>query len=247
MPLDPERLIVTYPVLMELLPTLDPLDPEHRLAAIEAVRRILRRYQLTPDLVHRLLPILRRYRVHQQWELRDYFPAPLLLSMSQEEIDQCLRGRRLTMDDPADRALFYRYVVHDAMLFSTCPKLLGWLRDHPQGATPAEVDLLVSLHDEFLGADVCNDLAPPSTPRIYPPNTFKPSDAWAGLLRVLAPDRALELAKTTPDGPLCEALTTDRPGGYAVLRARFPTHHEDEKRRDREYLATLHDDDGMLG
>ena len=247
MRLDPESLIVTYPVLMQILPTLDPLDPEHRLAAIEAVRRIIRRYQLTPDLVHRLLPILKRYRVHQQWELRDYFPAPLLLSMSQEEIDQCLQGRRLTMDDPADRALFYRYVVHNTMLFSTCPTLLRWLRDHPQGATPTEVDLLVSLHDEFLRSDVCNDLAPPSTPRIYPPNTFKPSDAWAGLLRVLAPDRALEIAKTTPDGPLCDALTTDLPGGYELRKARFPTHREDEKRRDGEYLETLHDDDWILG
>ncbi|MCK6516296.1 hypothetical protein L6R46_14725 [Myxococcota bacterium] len=232
-----------YPALMQILPTLDPLDPEQRLAAIEAVRRIIRRYQYTPDLVQKLSLILMRYPEHKRWEMRDYFPSPLPFSMSQEEIAQCFQGRRLTMDDPVDRALFYRHLLHNTMLFSTCLWLFQWLYDHRQAATPAEVDLLVSLHDEFLRSDVCNDLAPPSTPRIYAPWTFKPSDAWAGLLRVLAPDRALEIAKSTPDGPLCCALTTDLPGGYELFKARFPNWSEDEKRREREFLDTLHDDD----
>ena len=167
--------------------------------------------------------------------------------VSDEQLRAWFSDVRSMLPDLEDCRVIYHRSLNGEMTFSTGGRILRWLRAHPQGATPAEVDLLVSLHDEFLRSDVCNDRAPPSTPRIYPPNTFKPSDAWADLLRVLAPDRAIEIAKTTPDGPLCDALTTDLPGGYELRKTRFPTHHEDEKRRDRDYLDTLHDDDWILG
>ena len=42
MPLDPASLILTSEEVKKLLPTLDPLDPQTRLAAIEAARRLVR-------------------------------------------------------------------------------------------------------------------------------------------------------------------------------------------------------------
>ena len=243
MPLDPDSLINVSHEVKKLLPTLDPLDPQNRLAAIEAVRRIIKRYRYTPDVVQRLSVILSRFTEHQRSELLDYLPNPPPLSMSQEEIDQCFQERRLTLDDPAERAMIYRHLIYEVMMFGAGRLLLNWLRDHPQGTTPAEVDLLASLHDEFLYADVSNAWPPPSTPRIFPPWRPNVSYTWACLMRAIAPGRAFELAKTTPNSEVCEALVDKLPGGFALFKARFPNWSEDEKQREREYLETLHEDD----
>ena len=128
-------------------------------------------------------------------------------------------------------------------MFGAGRLLLNWLRDHPQGTTPAEVDLLASLHDEFLYADVSNAWPPPSTPRIFPPWRPNVSYTWACLMRAIAPNRAFEIAKTTPNSEVCETLVDKMPGGYELLKARFPNWSEEEKQREREYLDTLHEDD----
>ena len=62
-------------------------------------------------------------------------------------------------------------------------------------------------------------------------------------MRAIAPDRAFELAKITPNSEVCEALSDKLPGGFALLKARFPNWSEEEKQREREYLATLDDDE----
>lgn len=225
MPLDPEHLVVISDVLDRILPGCDPLDPRQRLAAIEAVRRIIRRYRYSPEQEERLNKILSPLKGSYRVALHSYFPRPLPIYMSQAEIDACYQGRLPTLDDPADRAVMYWKKLVAEMTSMTGYTILRWLHDHPQGATPAEVDLLVSLHDELIDTNV--------------------SDAWADLLRVVAPDRALELAKTTPDPDLCATLIIGNPNRGRLFNERFPTYFEDKKRREHEYLDSLDEDDWL--
>ncbi|MCK6516297.1 hypothetical protein L6R46_14730 [Myxococcota bacterium] len=129
------------------------------------------------------------------------------------------------LPDLEDCRVIYHRRLNGDMTFSTGGRILRWLRDHPQGATPAEVDLLASLHDEFIHTNV--------------------QSAWADLLRVVAPDRALELAKTTPDPDVCATLIIGNPKRGRLFNERFPTYFEDKKRREREYLDSLDEDDWL--
>ena len=223
MPLDPASLILTSEEVKKLLPTLDPLDPQHRLAAIEAVRRILRRDRFTEEESHRTIAFLSRFKEAERSALHDYFPRPLPMVMTQEEIDRCFYGQRPTLEDPAERALLFRRKLNGELTYSTSEAIFRWLRDHPKGATPAEVDLLASLHDEFIRTNA--------------------RSAWATLLRTLAPDRAREIAKTTPDQSVCASLVGGDPEGGAIFDARFPNWAEEEAQAEAEYLATLDDDE----
>lgn len=223
MPLDPEHLVVISDVLDRILPGCDPLDPRQRLAAIEAVRRIIRRYRYSPEQEERLNKILSPLKGSYRVALHSYFPRPLPIYMSQAEIDACYQGRLPTLGDPADRAVMYWKKLVAEMTSMTGYTILRWLRDHPQGATPAEVDLLASLHDELIYTNV--------------------QSAWADLLRDLAPDRAFELAKTTPNASLCSTLLGPDPERGRVFDERFPTYFEDKKRRELEYLDSLDEDD----
>ena len=127
------------------------------------------------------------------------------------------------LPDLEDCRVIYHRSLNGEMTFSTGGRILRWLRAHPQGTTPAEVDLLASLHDEFIYTNV--------------------QSAWAYLLRDLAPDRAFELAKTTPHHSVCAILVGTDPERGRVFDERFPTYYEDEKRREREFLDSLDEDD----
>jgi hypothetical protein len=223
MPLDPEHLVVIPDVLDRILPGCDPLDSRQRLAAIEAVRRIIRRYSYSLEQEERLDKILSPLKGSSRVALLSYFPRPLPIYMSQAEIDACYQGRLPTLSDPADRAVMYWRKLAAEMTSMTGYTILRWLHDHPQGATPAEVDLLASLHDEFIYTNV--------------------QSAWADLLRVVAPDRAIEIAKTTPDPDVCATLIIGNPKRGRLFNERFPTYFEDEKRRERELLDSLDDDE----
>ena len=226
MPFDPESLIQMPNPLAATLSRLDPLDPSVRMAAIEAVRTIQRRYALSEEDRQGLARIGQQLG-RDKWGTVMFFvsvdPPDHFHKMGQEEIDARLRRSLFWLDDPADRQLLHRRYVEREMAYSAAGDLLRWLHDHPQGATPAEVDLLASLHDEFINTNV--------------------SDAWAYLLRDLAPDRAFELAKTTPDSAVCAILVGTDPERGRVFDERFPNWAEDEKRREREYLDSLDEDD----
>ncbi|MCK6518936.1 hypothetical protein L6R46_28230 [Myxococcota bacterium] len=223
MPLDPDSLINVSHEVKKLLPTLDPLDRQTRLAAIEAVRRLVRFDRSTEEELQRVYAFLSRFKGAERSALHDYFPRPLPMVMTQAEVDKCFDGQLPTLEDPADRMLMFRRVRRSDVAYSSGGAILRWLRDHPQGATPAEVDLLASLHDELLSSGL--------------------SLEWATLLRTLAPDRAREIAKTTPDQSVCASLVGGDPEGGAIFDARFPNWAEEEAQAEAEYLATLDDDE----
>ena len=223
MPLDPASLILTSEEVTKLLPTLDPLDPQTRLAAIEAVRRLVRFDRSTEEELQRVYAFLSRFKGAERSALHDYFPRPLPMVMTQEEIDRCFYGQLPTLEDPADRMLMFRRVRRSDVAYSSGGAILRWLHEHPQGATPAEVDLLASLHDELLSSGL--------------------SLTWATLLRALAPDRAREIAKTTPDSDVCSFLLRSTPEDHALFMSRFPNWAEEEAQAEAEYLATLDDDE----
>jgi hypothetical protein len=226
MPLDPESLILMPNPLAATLSGLNPLDPDVRMAVIEAVRRIQRRYTLSAEErkgIGRIGEELGR----EKWGTVTFFvaldPPDHFPTMEQEEIDARLRRSLFWLDDPADRRLLHRRYVEREMAYTAACDLLRWLRAHPKGATPAEVDLLASLHDEFIHTNV--------------------QTAWANLLSTLDIRRAVEVAKTTPDHYICARLVGLDPEGGAIFDARFPNWAEDEKRREHEYLDSLDDDD----
>jgi hypothetical protein len=143
--------------------------------------------------------------------------------MEQAEVDARQRLSRFWIPDPTDRMLLHRQFVAGELAYRSPNVLLRWLRERPQGATPAEVDLLVSMHDELLETGSSHE--------------------WARLLRTIAPDRARELAKTTPDSDVCSFLLSGTPADHALFMSRFPNWAEEEAQREDEYLATLDEDD----
>ena len=225
MPLDPESLILLPSEVKEVLPTLNPLDPEHRFAAIEAARRIVRRFRLTDDESRRLVSISNSLSRKAFVNVVGCVPYPLPAQVSDEELAEWFKEERSVVKEIADCRAFYHRRLNGEMTYSTAGTLLRWLSAHPQGATPAEVDLLDSLHDELLNTNV--------------------SDEWARLLRILAPDRARRLAKTTPDSDVCSFLLSGTPADHALFMSRFPNWAEEEKRRERELLDSLDDDDWL--
>ena len=223
MPLDPESLIVLPSEVQEALPLLNPLDPEHRLAAIEAVRRIIRRFRFTDAEKARFAGLAQRLKRIDLYSASGCVPSSVPAQVSDEQLCAWFSNVRSMLPDLEDCRVIYHRSLNGEMTFSTGGRILRWLRAHPQGATPAEVDLLASLHDELLNTNV--------------------SDEWADLLRVVAPDRALELAKTTPDPDVCATLIIGNPKRGHLFNERFPTYFEDEKRRERELLDSLDDDE----
>lgn len=223
MPFDPESLIVLPEEVTRVLETLNPLDADVRLGAIEAVRRIIRRFRFTDVEQERFTSLAQRLSRRDFTNAVGCVPFPVPLQVSDQELRAWfgnVRGLKLEIEEGR---VFYHRRLNGDMTFSTGGRILRWLRAHPQGATPAEVDLLASLHDELLNTNV--------------------SDEWADLLRALAPDRAFELAKTTPDASLCSTLLGPDPERGRVFDERFPTYFEDKKRRELEYLDSLDEDD----
>ena len=225
MPLDPESLILLPSEVQEALPTLNPLDPEHRLAAIEAVRRIIRRFRFTDAEKARFAGLAQRLKRIDLYSASGCVPSSVPAQVSDEQLCAWFSNVRSMLPDLEDCRVIYHRSLNGEMTFSTGGRILRWLRAHPQGATPAEVDLLASLHNEFIYTNV--------------------QSAWANLLRDLAPDRALEIAKTTPDASLCSTLLGPDPERGRVFDERFPTYFEDKKRRELEYLDSLDDDDWL--
>lgn len=223
MPFDPETLIVLSRDVEKLLPTLDPLDTEVRLGAIEAVRRIIRRFRFTDAEEERLARLAPRLKRIDHYNASGCVPSPVPAQVSDEQLCAWFSNVRSMLPDLEDCRVFFHRRLNDEMTSMTGYTILRWLHDHPQGATPAEVDLLASLHDELIYTNV--------------------QSAWAYLLRDLAPDRAFELAKTTPDASLCSTLLGPDPERGRVFDERFPTYFEDKKRREREYLDSLDDDE----
>ena len=223
MPFDPETLIVLSRDVEKLLPTLDPLDTEVRLGAIEAVRRIIRRFRFTDAEEERLARLAPRLKRIDHYNASGCVPSPVPAQVSDEQLCAWFSNVRSMLPDLEDCRVFFHRRLNDEMTSMTGYTILRWLHDHPQGATPAEVDLLASLHDEFIYTNV--------------------QSAWADLLRVVAPDRAFELAKTTPNASLCSTLLGTDPERGRLFDERFPTYFEDKKRREREYLDSLDEDD----
>lgn len=226
MPCDPERFIQMPDPLMETLHGLDPRDPEVRLAAVEAVRQMLRRYLLSAADRAAILRIRSEVGGEAFAELARHAqtsPPPHFHRMEQAEVDARQRLSRFWIADPIDRMLLHRQYVSGELAYHSPNVLLRWLREHPQGSTLAEVNLLASMHDELLETGSSHE--------------------WARLLRALAPDRAREIAKTTPDSDVCAFLLSGTPEDHALFMSRFPNWAEEEARLEAEYLATLDEDD----
>jgi hypothetical protein len=226
MPLDPESLIQMPKPLAATLRALNPLDPDVRMAAIEAVQRMLRRYPLSAADRAEILRIRNEVGGEEFADLAYYAkanPPAHFHRMEQAEVDARQRPSRFWIADSTDRMLLHRQFVAGEVGYRSPNALLRWLREHPQGATSAEVDLLASLHDELLSSGLSHE--------------------WARLLRAIAPDRARELAKTTPDRDVCSFLLSGTPEDHALFMSRFPNWAEEEAQREAEYLASLDDDD----
>jgi hypothetical protein len=223
MPCDPETLIVLYKDVKQVLPTLNPLDAEVRHGTIEAVRRIVQRYRFSNSEQERFNRLATRLSRRELYAASGCVPSSVPLRVSDEQLLAWFVNVRALKLEIEDCRVLYHRSLNDEMTSMTGYTILRWLRDHPQGATPAEVDLLASLHDEFIYTNV--------------------QSAWAYLLRDLAPDRAFELAKTTPHHSVCAILVGTDPERGRVFDERFPTYYEDEKRRERELLDSLDDDD----
>jgi hypothetical protein len=223
MPLDPERLILLSAEVERVLPSLNPLDSEHRFASIEAVRRILGRFTATDDEIKRITRINNGLSRTAFRNLNACVPYPVPATASDAQLAEWFADERNILPEIADcRALYHRR-LNGEMTYGTTGELLRWLRDHPKGATPAEVDLLASLHDEFLHTNA--------------------QTAWATLLRALAPDRAREIAKTTPDSDVCSFLLRSTPEDHALFMSRFPNWAEEEAQAEAELLDSLDDDE----
>jgi hypothetical protein len=226
MPFDPEMLIQMSKPLKATLRHVDPLDPEVRLLAIEAVRRILRRYSLSAEEQERIAQIYREHGSEKIGSLSLFLaadPPDHFHKLEQEEIDARIRHGHVWIDDPADRRLLHRKWVERSMTLISAGDLIRWLFNHSHGATPAEVDLLASLHDEFIHTNV--------------------ETAWANLLRAVAPDRARQLAKTTSNVKVAQFLLSSSPDDQALIKSRFPSWSEDERQRELDELALLDPDE----